>query len=119
MRKVYYLPHCKTCQKALAEIGIDGESGFELQNTKEQHISGEELDQLKETVGSYEALFNRRAKKYRSEELKDKDISEAMYRELILGEYTFLKRPIIVMDGAIFVATNKKAVQAAKEKMSV
>ncbi len=117
MRKVYYLPHCSTCKKALAEIGIDGD-GFELQNTKEKHITGEELDMLKDKVGSYETLFNRRSMKYRSMGLKDKDLSEEEYRELILGEYTFLKRPMIVIDGEVYIATTKKAVQAAKEKLS-
>ncbi|MGK0391344.1 MAG: arsenate reductase [Maribacter sp.] len=116
MRKVYYLPHCSTCKKALAEIGITADD-FDLQNTKEKHISGDELDMLKEKVGSYEVLFNRRSMKYRSMSLKDKEISEVEYRELILGEYTFLKRPTIVIDGEVFLATSKKAVQAAKEKL--
>jgi len=118
MRKVFYLPHCKTCQKALAEIGITEEKGFTLQNTKEKHISPKELDMLKDKVGSYEVLFNRRSMKYRSQGLKDKQISEEGYRELILGEYTFLKRPMIVIDGEVFIATSKKAVQSAKEKLS-
>lgn len=117
MRKVYYLPHCSTCKKTLLEIGITKED-FELQNTKEKHISGKELDMLKDKVGSYEELFNRRSMKYRSQGLKDKEISEKEYRELILGEYTFLKRPMIVIDGEVFIATSKKVVQAAKEKLS-
>jgi len=116
MRKVYYLPHCSTCKKALEEIGITADD-FELQNTKVKHISAKELDALKDKVGSYEVLFNRRSMKYRSQGLKDKEISEIEYRELILGEYTFLKRPMIVIDGEIFIATSKKAVAAAKEKL--
>lgn len=117
MKKVYYLPHCKTCQKAIAEIGITEEE-FELQNIKEKHISEIELEQLKEQVGSYETLFNRRSMKYRSMGLKDQSISEEEYKNYILNEYTFLKRPTVVIDGEVFIATSKKAVQAAKEKLS-
>lgn len=116
MRKVYYLPHCSTCKRVLEEIGIKKDD-FELQNTKEQHISAKELDALKDKVGSYEILFNRRSMKYRSQGLKDKEISEAEYRELILGEYTFLKRPMIIIDDEVFIATSKKVVAAAKEKL--
>ncbi len=118
MNKVYHLPHCKTCQKTIAALGIT-EGDFELQNIKEKHISAKELDALKEQAGSYEAMFNRRSMKYRSMGLKDKALSEADYRKLILEEYTFLKRPTIVIDGELFLATTKKAVEAAKEKLGV
>ena len=42
--------------------------------------------------GSYEALFSRRAMKFRSMGLADKTLTEQDYRQLILDEYTFLKR---------------------------
>ncbi len=116
MRKVFHLPHCKTCQKVIAELGISADD-FELQNIKEKHISAKELDFLKKEVGSYEELFNRRSMKYRSQGLKDKEIDEKEYRKLILGEYTFLKRPTIVIDDQVFLCTNKKAVAAAKEAL--
>ncbi len=117
MNKVFYLPHCRTCQKVIEELGIEA-TDFDLQNIKEKHISAKELDILKKQTGSYEALFNRRSMKYRSMGLKDKSISEKEYRTLILGEYTFLKRPTIVIDGEVFLATTKKAVEAAKLKLA-
>jgi len=33
------------------------------------------------------------------------------------GIYTFLKRPVILVDGQIFVGNSKKTVQAAKEAL--
>ena len=66
-------------------------------------------------AGSYEALFSRRAMKYKSMGLKDKNLSEQDYRQLILDEYTFLKRPVIIVDDQIFVGNAKKEVEAAKE----
>jgi arsenate reductase len=48
---------------------------------------------MKELAGSYEALFSRRAMKYRSMGLNEMELSEDDYRKYILEEYTFLKRP--------------------------
>lgn len=64
-------------------------------------------------TGSYETLFSRRAMKYKSMGLKDKNLSEEDYRQLILEEYTFLKRPVIIVDKQIFVGNSKKVVEAA------
>ena len=67
---------------------------------------------MKEKAGSYEALFSRRAIKYKEMGLKDKSLAEKDYRDLILQEYTFLKRPVVVLGGKIFVGS-EKAVRAA------
>jgi len=49
--------------------------------------------------------------------LKEKTLSEQDYRQLILDEYTFLKRPVIIIDDQIFVGNAKKEVESAKEAM--
>ena len=51
--------------------------------------------------------------------LHEKEISEDEYRELILKEYSFLKRPVIFIDNEIFVGNAKKVVAAAKEKLGL
>ena len=65
-------------------------------------------------AGSYEALFSRRAMKYKSMGLKDKNLTEQDYRQLILDEYTFLKRPVMIADDQIFIGNGKKEVEKAK-----
>jgi len=92
---------------------------FEKQNIREDKISPEQLDAMKEKAGTYEALFSRRAMKYKEWGLKDKNLTEADYRDLILKEYTFLKRPVILIDDQIFVGNAKKVVAAAKNKLSL
>jgi arsenate reductase len=42
-------------------------------------------------------------------------LSEAEIRELILSEYTFLKRPVIIKNNQIFVGNLKKTVEDAKK----
>ena len=111
MRKIYHLSTCKTCQKVIAALH-DG-AGFELQDIKTNNVTAEQLDWLKDKVGSYEALFSRRAMKYRSMGLGEKDLSEADYRQLILDEYTFLKRPVVVVGDQVFVGNSKKSVDGA------
>lgn len=111
MRKIYHLSTCSTCKRVIESLN-NGE-GFELQNIKTDHITGDQLDQLKSIAGSYEALFSRRAMKYRSLGLADKNLTEADYRQFILEEYTFLKRPVIIIDDQIFVGSSKKVVESA------
>jgi arsenate reductase len=67
-------------------------------------------------TGSYEALFSRRAMKYKSMRLADKNLSENDYKNLILDEYTFLKRPVIVVGDKQFVGNSKKVIEAAKSE---
>ena len=86
-----------------------------MQNIKEEKITARQLDELKEIAGSYEALFSRRALKYKEMGLKDKDLAEADYRDLILKEYTFLKRPVIVSGKTIFIGSEKKTREALKK----
>ena len=49
--------------------------------------------------------------------LKDKNLSEQDYRQLILDEYTFLKRPVIIIDDQIFVGNAKKEVEGVKKTL--
>jgi arsenate reductase len=69
---------------------------FELIDIKTSNIDSKTLDFLKEKTGSYEALFSKRAIKYKSLGLKDKTLSDLDFRRLILDEYTFLKRPVLI-----------------------
>lgn len=117
MKKIYYLKTCSTCQRILKEIEAE-KHGFELQNIKEEKITPEQLDEMKELAGSYEALFSRTAMKYRSLNLKEKNLQEDDYRKYILDEYTFLKRPVCILDGQIFIGNSKKTVENLKEQLN-
>jgi len=92
---------------------------FELQNIKEDKISASQIDHMKKIAGSYEALFSRRAMKYRSMGLNEMELSEKDYRKYILEEYTFLKRPVIIIEDEIFVGNSKKVVAQATKKLGL
>ena len=110
MRKIYHLSSCSSSKKILA--GLHGGAGFEVQDIKLNNISAAELDEIKDIIGSYEALFSRRAMKFRSMGLADKQLTEDDYRQLILEEYTFLKRPVIVVDKRVFMGSSMKNVDS-------
>ncbi len=44
-------------------------------------------------------------------------LTEKNYRKYILDEYTFLKRPVIILDDKIFIGNAPKTVAAAKAAM--
>lgn len=111
MRKIYHLSSCSTCQKIIKEINPD--SSVELLDIKLENIDGETLDWIKEKVGSYEALFSKRAMKFRSMGLNEMQLTEADYRKYILEEYTFMKRPFMIVDKEVYIGNAKKVVEAA------
>lgn len=113
MKKIYCLSTCTTCQAILKEMKAV-EKGFDLQDIKTQKIEPAQLDAMKELAGSYEALFSRRAMKYKEWGLKDKVLTEKDYRDYILQEYTFLKRPVAIIGQRIFIGSEKKTVEGLK-----
>lgn len=113
MNKIYHLATCSTCQRILKEI--PNLKRFELQDIKTEAITAKQLDEMKQMAGSYEALFSRVAMKYRSMGLNNMKLTEKDYRKYILQEYTFLKRPVIIIGDQIFIGNGKNVVKAAVE----
>lgn len=93
---------------------LDMPETIEKQDVKEIPVSKSDLNYLYSLTQSYEALFNRRAKLYREKGLHEKIMTESDYKNYILDHYTFLKRPILVVNDQIFVGNSKKVVTAAK-----
>ena len=114
MKRIFYLSTCDTCKRILSSWNTNG---IELQDIKTEPMTAEQVDQMIALAGSAEALFSKRARKYKELGLKDKSLSEADIRQLIIKEYTFLKRPVLVLNDQIFVGNSKKVVEAAAEAL--
>ena len=80
-------------------------------------MTPEQVDEMAKLAGSYEALFSRRAMKFKSMGLKDKNLKETDYKNLIVEEYTFLKRPVFVIENEIFIGNSKSVVDQVARKM--
>ena len=115
MKKIYYLSTCDTCKRILKEL--EAPDAFIKQDIKTEKISEEQLDQMEVLSGSYESLFSRRARLYKQRDLKNEDLDEASYKNLILEHYTFLKRPVIINNDEIFIGNSEKTVAEAKESI--
>ena len=111
MKKVYFLQTCDTCRRILKEVNLDG---FERQEIKANPVTANQLEEMHQLSNSYEALFNKRAKLYKAMDLKNQEISESDYRQYILDEYTFLKRPVFIVDKEIFIGNSKKEIERLK-----
>jgi arsenate reductase len=115
LKKIYHSSTCSTCQRILKEIkpGKD----VILQDIKIESITAPQIDEMKKLSGSYEALFSRVALKYRIMGLNNMTLTEKDYRKYILQEYTFLRRPVIIVGNQIFIGNSKKNVEAAKQAL--
>ncbi|MCM5662445.1 arsenate reductase family protein [Galbibacter mesophilus] len=113
MQKIYHLSTCDTCKRIINELELP--SNFDSQDIKTASITETQLEEMKELSGSYESLFSKRARLYKERDLKNKNLTENDYKNLILEHYTFLKRPVIINNGEIFVGNSKKTVENAKK----
>jgi arsenate reductase len=75
MKKMYHLGNCTTCQAIIKATGVD-KKGFDMQDIKFEKITPAQIDEMKKMAGSYEALFSRRAMKYKEWGLKEKNLGE-------------------------------------------
>jgi len=115
MKKFYFLSTCDTCRRILNHLQLNED--FELQDIKKTAITPEELAHLKSLLGSYEALFSKRAKLYKEFGLKEKSLTDNDYKNYILEHYTFLKRPILVLDNQLYVGNSPKIINSAKKAL--
>lgn len=88
-----------------------------LQDIKSDPITPNQIEELYQLSGSYESLFSKRARLYKSLDLKHKSLTEKDYKTFILEHYTFLKRPVLVYGNSIFIGNSKKVVAAAKDML--
>ena len=109
MKKIYDLKTCDTCKRILRSLPTEG---FLFQEIKTEPITEDQLIEMKEMSGSFEALFSRRAKKYKEMGLKDINLGEEDFKHYILSDYTFLQRPVIIVDDKIFIGSGKKNLEA-------
>lgn len=116
MKKVYYLKTCDTCRRILKELNLPSE--FELQDIKTEAITVNQLEEMKALASSYEALFSKRSQLYKKMDLKHQELTEKDFKHYILEHYTFLKRPVIIVDDNIFIGNAKSNVEAAKDVLN-
>lgn len=116
MNKIYYLAACDTCRKIIKSLPKN--EGLVFHDIKQNPITAEELEAMKRLSGTYEVLFSRKAQLYKSLDLKNKSLTENDYRDYILQHYTFLSRPVFIINDKIYIGNNSKVIQEAQKALS-
>ena len=106
MNKIYYLASCDTCRKIIKSLPQNHDLVFH--DIKQNPITVEELEEMHKLSGSYESLFSRKAQLYKSLDLKNKSLTEEDFKKYILEHYTFLSRPVFIINNKIYVGNSQQ-----------
>ena len=108
--KIYYLASCDTCRKIIKSLPNADRLVFH--DIRQNPITAAELEEMYALSGSYEALFSKKAQLYKSMDLKNKALTEDDYKKYLLEHYTFLSRPVFIIDGSIYIGNSQQNVIA-------
>jgi arsenate reductase len=115
MKVVFYLKSCNTCTRIIKEIKLN--SSFVFREIKSNPLTLKEIEMIHDLSKNYESIFNKRAKLFTEKKLKDVTLTELEYKNYILENYTFLKRPVIITDQKIFIGNSKKNILELKKHL--
>ena len=104
--KIYYLASCDTCRKIIKSL--PNADRLQFHDIRQNPITEQELEEMYQLSGSYEALFSKKAQLYKSMDLKNKNLTEADYKQYLLQHYTFLSRPVFIIDNKIYIGNSQK-----------
>jgi len=116
MKIIFYLKTCNTCTRIINELNLD--SSFVFREIKSNPITIKEIEMIHNLSKNYESIFNKRAKLFSEKKLKNIILTELEYKNYILENYTFLKRPVIIIGDEIFIGNSKKNVLELKKYLS-
>jgi arsenate reductase (glutaredoxin) len=116
MNKIYYLASCDTCRKIIKSLPQNHDLVFH--DIKQNPITLEELEKMHQLSGSYEALFSKKAQLYKSMDLKNKALTEDDFKKYILEHYTFLSRPVFIIDDKIYIGNSQQNILQVMKALS-
>ena len=116
MRKIYYLASCDTCRKIIKSL--PNSTNLEFHDIRQNPITVAELELMHQLAGSYEALFSRKAQLYKEKGLKNVTLTEEDFKKYILEHYTFLSRPVVILDNEIFIGNSQPNISKLQKALS-
>ncbi len=116
MNKIYYLASCDTCRKIIKSLPEN--HNLKFHDIKQNPITTEELEEMQTISGSYESLFSKKAQLYKSMDLKNKSLTEEDFKKLILEHYTFLSRPVFLINGKIYIGNSQPNILQVTKALS-
>jgi len=116
MNKIYFLASCDTCRKIIKSL--PNTDKLEFHDIRQNPITESELEEMYQLSGSYEALFSKKAQLYKSMDLKNKNLKEEDFKKYLLEHYTFLSRPVFIIDGKIYIGNSQQNILAVTKALS-
>lgn len=104
--KIYYLASCDTCRKIIKSL--PNPDNLEFHDIRQNPITEKELEEMYSLSGSYEALFSKKAQLYKSMDLKNKSLTEGDFKKYLLEHYTFLSRPVFIINDQIYIGNSQQ-----------
>ena len=104
--KIYYLASCDTCRKIIKSL--PNPDNLEFHDIRQNPITEKELEEMHSLSGSYEALFSKKAQLYKSMDLKNKSLTEDDFKKYLLEHYTFLSRPVFIINDQIYIGNSQQ-----------
>lgn len=115
MNKIYYLASCDTCRKIIKSL--PNMDKLEFHDIRQNPITEDELEEMHKLAGSYEALFSKKAQLYKSLGLKDKNLKEEDFKKYLLEHYTFLSRPVFIINEKIYIGNSQQNIHAVDQAL--
>lgn len=116
MNTIYYLASCDTCRKIIKSLPKD--ANLKYHDIKQDPLTEKEIDEMYNLSGSYESLFSKRAQLYKQLGLKDKNLTEIDFKKYLLEHYTFLSRPVFIIDDKIYIGNSQKVINEVISALS-
>ena len=88
-----------------------GYKDIKFRDLKEQPLQKSELKDLAKKAGGVDKIFSRRATKYRTLGLADKNLTDDQKLDWMAKEYTFISRPVIESDSKVVAGFSKRNYQ--------
>ena len=117
MNKLYYLSSCSTCKRIIKQWSFA--KTIDLIDIKKTPINHKDLQELYKITNSYESLFNKRAQMLKKLNLNLNLLDDNDFKKLLLSHYSFLKRPVLLFNGKIFIGNSKKNIEDAEIELSI
>ena len=81
LKKLYYLSTCSTCKRIIN--GLNLPSNIVRQDIKNRPITKQQLQELVQLSGNYEALFNKRSRLFLAQKKEGFQPDESAYKRLL------------------------------------
>jgi arsenate reductase len=92
----------------MSEFDLDK---FEKQELKSNPLTDQDLNFLYSFTNSFEELFSKKSTQYTALGLKNLVLTENDFKKYLLSHYSFLKRPVFIINNKIFIGSDKSTIE--------